>query len=132
MQTPRFWREIDQRYNLKGVRCGNCGHVMFPAKSLCPKCRHASIGKLTPQRFQGNGVVETFTVVHSAPEAFDTQAPYIMAIIKLDEGPRLTAQVVDAKAEDVAIGMRVRKTFRRISEEGPGGVIQYGYKFVPA
>ncbi|MGQ0537248.1 MAG: Zn-ribbon domain-containing OB-fold protein [Methanobacteriota archaeon] len=130
--TPRFWREIDQRYNLKGAQCGNCNHILFPAKSLCPKCRHLSVGKLKPYKFKGTGTVETYTVVHSPPAGFEMQTPYVIALIKLDEGPTLTGQIVDVKPDAVQIGTRVKSTFRRIADEGEAGIIQYGYKFVPA
>lgn len=131
-QAPRFWRSIDQRYNLEGVKCGNCGQAIFPARTLCPKCRHLSIGKLAPLCFSGQGVVESFTVVHSPPQGYELQAPYAMAIIHLDEGPRVTAQVVDVKPEKVRIGTRVHMVFRRINQDGESGVIHYGYKFAPA
>ncbi|HWG91719.1 MAG TPA: Zn-ribbon domain-containing OB-fold protein [Candidatus Thermoplasmatota archaeon] len=129
MSIPRFWREIDQRYNLKGVKCGNCGHHFFPARTMCSACRHESIGKLAPVTFSGNGTVETCSVVHNGPAGFEDQTPYVMAIIKLDEGPRITAQIVDCAPDQVGIGTRVRKVFRRINEEGDAGVIHYGYKF---
>lgn len=130
MQTPRFWREIDERYAMKGVRCGKCQSVLFPSRTLCPKCRHESVGKLTPYKLSGFGTVEAITIVHSPPAGFELQAPYALALIRMDEGPRVTAQVVDTKAENVAVGMKVKAVFRRINEEGESGVIQYGYKFV--
>lgn len=130
MAVPRFWREAGERYNLKGAKCTNCGNVLFPARSLCPKCRHASVGKLVPQSFSGEGVVESFTTIHTPPAGFELQAPYVLAIVKLAEGPLVTAQVVDLPPEDVRVGMRVRKAFRRINQDGEAGVIHYGYKFV--
>lgn len=132
MQTPRFWREIEERYTLKGVKCENCGCVLFPTRTLCPQCRHASVGKLKPFQLGGTGVVEGVTTVHAPPAGFELQSPYLLAIIKLDEGPRVTAQIVDAKPDQVDVGTRVRAVFRRINEEGEAGVIQYGYKFVRA
>ena len=57
-------------------------------------------------------------------------APYVLAIIQLDEGPRLTAQV-DCKPEEIYIGMRVKAAFRKILEEGEDGIIHYGTKFIP-
>ncbi len=56
--------------------------------------------------------------------------PYVLAIVQLDEGPRLTAQIV-CDPLDVKIGMRVRSVFRKLGEEGQDGVIYYGTKFVP-
>ncbi|HEV8361082.1 MAG TPA: Zn-ribbon domain-containing OB-fold protein [Candidatus Thermoplasmatota archaeon] len=131
-QAPRFWRSIEQRYNLEGVQCGNCGERIFPARTLCPKCRHRSLGKLTPFVFSGEGTVQTFTVVHSPPQGYELQAPYVMAVIELAEGPRLTAQVVDVEHELVEVGMKVQRVFRRINQDGESGVIHYGYKFRPA
>lgn len=130
VQTPRFWREIDERYCLKGVKCGHCGAVLFPTRTLCPKCRHESYGKLTPFKLRGEGVVEGVTTVHAPPAGFELQAPYLLALVRLAEGPRVTAQIVDAKPAQVAVGTKVRAVFRRINEEGESGVIQYGYKFV--
>lgn len=132
MQTPRFWREIDERYTLKGVKCGNCQTIHFPSRTLCPKCRHASVGRLLPYRLSGVGVVEAFTTVYSPPAGFELQAPYVLALVRLEEGPRITAQVVDAKPDNVSIGTKVRAVFRRINTEGEAGVVQYGYKFVLA
>lgn len=132
MTIPRFWREIDARYNLKGMECGNCANVFFPVRSLCPKCRHASVGKLKEKAFTGNGAIESFTIVHAPPAGFELQAPYAIAIVRLDEGPRVTAQIVDASREQLRVGARVRKVFRRINEEGDAGVVHYGYKFAVA
>lgn len=132
MQTPRFWREIDERYALKGVKCGNCNSVLFPSRTLCPHCRHASVGKLSTYKLSGKGVVDAVTVIYSPPSGFELQAPYTLAIIKMDEGPKITAQVTDAKPGSVSVGTPVRAVFRRINEEGEAGVVQYGYKFVVA
>ncbi len=72
----------------------------------------------------------TYTVIRSASEQFENITPYVLAIIQLDEGPRLTSQVV-AKPEEVAVGTRVKAVFRRIMTDGDSGVIHYGTKFVP-
>ena len=130
MNTPRFWREIDERYALKGVQCGHCNDILFPSRTLCPKCRHASYGKLTPHKLSGVGKVEAVTTVHTPPAGFELQAPYLLAIVKMDEGPRITTQIVDAKPGQVDVGDKVRAVFRRINTEGEAGVVQYGYKFV--
>lgn len=130
-QGPRFWRSIDQRYNLEGVQCGNCNQAIFPPRALCRKCRHLSVGKLKPMQLSGEGTVLSFTVVHSPPAGYELQAPYTMAVIQLAEGPRITAQVVDIDPAKVKRGMAVSKVFRRINQDGEAGVIHYGYKFRP-
>ncbi len=129
--VARFWREIPQRYNLIGNKCGSCGKVFFPPREACPDCRRKSMGKMKDFKLSGKGEVITYTIIHVGPEAFEEQVPYPVAIIKLDEGPCVTAQIVDCDIEDVKIGMKVESTFRKIQEDGYIGAIYYGYKFKP-
>ena len=82
-------------------------------------------------RLSGDGVVETYTIICEAPEKFEGQAPYPIAIIKLKEGPKITAQLVDCNLDDIKIGMKVKSTFRKIQDDGYVGAIYYGYKFKP-
>ncbi len=82
-------------------------------------------------KLRGKGGIVTYTIIHVGPEAFEEQVPYPVAIIKLEEGPQITAQIVDCNIDDVKIGMKVEDTFRRIQEDGYTGAIYYGYKFKP-
>lgn len=129
--VPRFWREIPQRYNLIGNKCGSCNRIFFPPREACPYCRRKSIGKMMDFKLSGKGKVVTYTIINVAPENFEEQVPYPVAIIKLDEGPCITAQIVDCNPNDVKIGMKLESTFRRIQEDGYIGAIYYGYKFKP-
>ena len=130
--VPRFWREILQRYNLIGNQCNKCEKVFFPPRESCPKCRRKSMGKMKDFKLSGDGEVLTYTIIYEASEKFEGQAPYPLAIIQLKEGPKITAQIVDCKIEDVKIGMKVKSTFRKIQDDGYVGAIYYGYKFKPA
>jgi scaffold protein (connect acetoacetyl-CoA thiolase and HMG-CoA synthase) len=134
MSIARFWRETPRRYNLGGSKCSNCGTVYFPPRAVCPACpRHRqSIEKMVPFQLSGKGEVISYTIVHDAAEGFELQVPYVVALVKTDEGPVLTGQIVDIDPVDVTIGLRVRATFRKLREEGKAGVIHYGYKFAPA
>ena len=80
-------------------------------------------------KLMGKGEIVTYTIIHVAPENFEEQVPYPVAIIKLKEGPQITAQIVDCNIDEVKIGMKVENTFRRIQEDGYTGAIYYGYKF---
>jgi hypothetical protein len=130
--VPRFWREIPQRYNLIGNQCGACNKIYFPPRESCPYCRRKSMDKMKNVKLSGKGKIITYSIIHVAPEQFEGQAPYPIAVIKLDEGARITAQIVDCDIDDVKIGMRVQSTFRKIQEDGNIGAIYYGYKFKPA
>ncbi|MCI4347829.1 MAG: OB-fold domain-containing protein, partial [Thermoplasmata archaeon] len=68
---------------------------------------------------------------HEAANGFEMLVPYALAIVQTVEGPLLTGQVVNIRPEDLQIGLKVRATFRKLREEGPAGVIHYGYKFAP-
>ncbi|NLI73670.1 MAG: Zn-ribbon domain-containing OB-fold protein [Euryarchaeota archaeon] len=131
MAVARFWRENASRYNLIGTKCGVCERVYFPPRSVCPTCHRASIGKMEPFKLKGEGEVLTFSIVHEAPSQMEMQKPYVIAIVEMDEGVRITGQIIDAELDDVAIGMKVRTTLRKVSDEGDAGVIHYGYKFMP-
>ncbi|MCL5437996.1 MAG: Zn-ribbon domain-containing OB-fold protein [Candidatus Thermoplasmatota archaeon] len=129
-ELSSVWRESNHRYRLVAHKCGNCSTVYFPPRDICLKCHRESIGKMKEFELSGKGEIESFTVVHDVPPAFVRQRPYFLALIKLDEGPTVTAQIVDCEASELEIGKRVRAVFRRIREDGKSGVIEYGYKFV--
>ena len=131
MTVARFWRENAERYNLIGCKCGNCGKILFPSRAVCPDCHRLSLGKMEEFKLKGEGEILTFSIVHDAPSHLELQKPYIMAMIETSEGVRITAQIIDCDPADVYIGMKVRATMRKISEEGASGIIHYGYKFTP-
>jgi len=128
MAVPRLWRHIPARYNLIGTECKGCGELYFPPRIMCPTCRRD--GKIVERKFKGTGEVVTYTVIYSASTAFRGQTPYVLAIVKLDEGPCLTGQIV-CDPDEARIGMKVRPVFRKLGEDGPGGIIYYGTKFAP-
>ncbi len=131
MAIPRFWREINSRYNLIGTKCGSCGDIDFPSRTVCAKCGRKSIGKMERLPLSGHGTVVSYTVVHDAPKGFETTTPYVLAIVELEEGARLTAQIIDCAPDEIGIGMPVSSTFRRLGQEGQSGILYYGYKFRP-
>jgi uncharacterized protein len=123
----RGWRHIPERYNLIGSKCSQCGKVFFPKRVLCPECRRK--GKIEDMKFNGDGKIHTYSVIHTPTDDFKTLAPYVVAIIELDEGAHITSQIVDCDINNVEIGDKVEMVFRKIKEEGEDGVISYGYKF---
>lgn len=131
MAVPRFWRKLKNLYNLVGTRCEKCGGYYYPPRNICPKCRTS--GEIVPFKFGGTGEVVTYTIVHSAAKGFEKQVPYALAIIKLDEGPKLTTQIVcdSSKIDTIHIGIKVKTVFRKLGEESERGMIYYGTKFAP-
>jgi len=126
MTVPRFWREQQSRYNLVGSHCKTCGTYYYPVRNLCPECRRN--GNIEQHKFKGNGKIVTYTVTHTTSDDFNDLVPYALAIVELDEGPRLTTQIVD-EPDKVAIGKRVHSVFRKLGSDGADGIIYYGTKF---
>ena len=127
-QAPRFWRSIPQRYNLLGTHCSSCDEYFFPPRNVCPNCRRDA--HMEEHTFKGTGTIITYTTIYNATEDFERLTPYHLAIIQLDEGPRVTGQIVSSP-DGVKIGMRVRPVFRILGKEGDRGIIYYGTKFAP-
>ncbi len=129
MPTPsRYWREIPQRYRLEAGKCAKCGFVCFPPRLICPQCGGREFAKT---KLSESGKILTYTIIRVAPHQYVDQTPYAVGIAEMDDGVKLTAQIVDCPFEDLKIGIRVKIEFRKIYEEGEAGVIYYGYKFVP-
>ena len=128
MSVARFWRKIPQRYNMLGTKCETCGRHFFPPRTFCPDCRRA--GKIVDYKFVGLGTIVTYSVIHTASEQYEALTPYVIAIVKLDEGPQITTQIV-CRPDQVKIGMKVKSAFRKIATDGASGIIHYGTKFVP-
>jgi len=128
MQLPSYRRTTKQRMSLVGEICPDCGVKLFPPRDVCPACGGPA---KTPYTFSGRGTVYSYTTMHSAPEGFEEQTPYVVALVKLQEGPVVTAQITDATPEEVSIGMPVEMVTRRMYSHGQEGIIVYNYKFRP-
>jgi uncharacterized OB-fold protein len=130
MEVPRHWRLKKQRYALVGEVCPHCETKIFPPRDVCPECGGEA---KTAYAFSGKGEVYSFTRMGNAPAGFEEQAPYTVALIKLQEGPIVTAQLTDLGNQEVQIGMPVEMVTRKLrSDDGEKGILVYGYKFRPA
>jgi uncharacterized protein len=77
------------------------------------------------------GSIVTFTTVFVPPSGFESQSPYVVAVVSLEHGRSYTAQLVDYEEKHLHIGQRVITVLRRTRDPGIEGVIPYGIKFVP-
>lgn len=128
MEISRHWRLQHQRYGLIGEVCPHCEIKVFPPRDICPNCAEES---KTEFKFSGKGEVYSYTIVHEAPEGFEGSVPYTVALVKLIEGPMITAQLTDIDINKVEIGMPVEMVTRKLREDGDNGILIYGYKFRP-
>src|SRR5690606_20079445 len=76
------------------------------------------------------GTLYSYTVITEAPAGYDEQAPYIVGLIQLNDGPMVTAQITDVDGA-LSIGDAVEMVTRKLTTEGTRGMIVYGYKFRP-
>ena len=112
--TGPYWAAAREE-RLVMPHCGDCGHYHFYPKTLCPKCSSA---QLEWKQCSGNAVVYSFTVIHRAPSpAFAALVPYVVATVKLAEGPHLMTNVIGCAPDAVRIGMPVRVVFRKMSDD---------------
>ena len=129
MEISRHWRIKKQRYNLVGEVCPHCDARIFPPRDICPECGNEA---KTTYTFSGRGEVYSYTTVYDPPAGYEEQAPYTVALIKLQEGPLVTAQITDLGENPVEIGMPVEMVTRKLRNDGgEKGIIVYGYKFRP-
>ena len=125
----RSWRLKQQRYGLVGEVCPHCDAKIFPPRDVCPNCGDEA---KTLYTFSGKGEVFSYTTIYEAPSGFDSNAPYTVALVKLEEGPMVTAQLTDLGEQPVEIGMPVEMVTRKMRNDGDErGLIVYGYKFRP-
>jgi uncharacterized OB-fold protein len=134
VSIPTYSRSIPQRYSLIAGKCKSCGAINLPRGVNCLKCGRTLDSE--PVKLSGKGRIYCFTVISrggSPPEFVIQQnlvGAYPVAVIELDEGPKIVAQMTDCKPEELKIGLAVESTFRRIYDDD--GMIRYGVKFRPA
>jgi len=121
LTSQPFWAGCREG-RLRLQRCGACRQFLFAPRPACPHCGGAD---LAWSDVSGRGRVFSFTVVHRAPsEAFRAQVPYVVAIVELEEGVRLLANVVGCAPADVRVGMPVRAVFEPVTADIGGPKFQ--------
>ena len=122
MQLAKHWRLKSQRYRLEAVRNRETGEVHFPPPAVTGP-QHESM------RLSGLGEVWSLSEIRNGMEEFG--GSYIVALVKLAEGPLVTAQLTDIEPSAARIGLPVEMVTRKLRDLGPEGLLVYGYKFRP-
>ena len=107
----RFFEEA-RSGRLTGIRCGRCGALALPPKEFCPTCQQR---QWEPVPLSGAGIVTSFTVIRIPPRGLAPDAPYAVAVVKLDEGVSLLGRVIDIPLEALKTGLPVK--FRALVAE---------------
>ncbi|MEN8376227.1 MAG: OB-fold domain-containing protein [Gemmatimonadota bacterium] len=109
--TAPFW-EACRRGRLEVPACADCGHRFLPAGPCCPRCWSP---RLASHEVSGRGCIFSF-VVYRRTYHPGMPAPYVVALIELDEGPRLISNIVGCAPEEVAVDMPVQLRFEEAGD----------------
>jgi uncharacterized OB-fold protein len=99
-----FFEEV-RAGRLTGIRCSGCGLLALPPKTLCPTCQKR---QWEPVPLAGTGTVTSFTVIRIPPRGRAAEAPYAVAMVRLEEGVNLLGRVVDIPFDALGTGLPVR------------------------
>jgi len=97
---------------LLGLKCNSCDSITTPPKMTCQECGGTDLDIVELSK---KGKIETFTVVNVAPEGRENEVPYIICLVKLDEGPWIMGNLIDidpTKANMDLIDKEVKAGFR--------------------
>jgi uncharacterized OB-fold protein len=111
-----------RRGDLMIRRCRACGAAMWAASHsgslpVSPRCLTCFSTELDWEAASGSASLYSFVIVHQPYPGFQDDVPYNVALVDLDEGPRILSQVVDCANDDLAIGMPLEVTFERRSDD---------------
>src|SRR5882672_3893796 len=112
-ETQHFW-DGTQAGELRLQRCDGCRHVYFPPRPFCPKCASRAVSM-----FKSSGKAKLFSyVIHHRP-APGFAPPYAIAVVELDEGPRMMTNIVACPQtpEALVLDMPLEVTFEKMDDE---------------
>ena len=111
--TQPYW-DAARRDELVVQHCVDCGQRPFPPRAHCPQCGSAA---LEWRGVSGRGTVYTFTIAHRPPHpVFSDQCPLAIAVVELEEGPRMISNIVGCDPADIEVGMAVQVAFEQIDD----------------
>ena len=113
-ESRGYWEAL-QRHELYFQRCADCRLDRFPPRALCPACLSAAVEWV---RASGRATVYSYTVTYQnqAP-GYRDELPYVLAVVQLEEGPRLMTNLIDCAPDAVRIGMAVMVAFVDVTPE---------------
>lgn len=109
-----FWDGC-KRGKLRMQRCSACGHIRYPISHVCPKCLCYEFDWTD---LSGRGEVFSYVVFYQLyNKAFADDIPYNVALVQLEEGPRMYSNIAGVDNDDVKVGDKVRVTFEAVTDE---------------
>ncbi|MFL6206325.1 MAG: Zn-ribbon domain-containing OB-fold protein [Acidimicrobiales bacterium] len=115
-ETAPFWAGLGDGRLLLPV-CDACGHHIWYPRGWCPVCGNDEV---TWTEHSGRGTVYARTILHRSMGPWAEAAPFVIAYVELDEGPRVLTNVVVEEPTDVAVGAAVEAVFVPVAEPVDG------------
>ena len=111
--TQPYW-DAARREELVVQQCEDCDGHLFPPRAHCPACGSPRLAWLP---VSGRGEIYTYTLAHRPPHpVLAEQCPIAIAVVELEEGPRMISNVIDCAPGDLAVGMPVQVAFEAIDD----------------
>ena len=112
--TAEYWAAArEHRFVIQ--RCNSCGEHQFYPRGVCSHCQSS---ELEWREASGNGTIYSYSVNHRAPHpGFADDLPFVLAIVELEEGPRMMTNIVVSDPDSVTIGMAVTVTFDDVTDQ---------------
>jgi uncharacterized OB-fold protein len=114
-ETREYWEGL-KRGELRIQRCRDCGKAYFFPRPFCPQCSSKDVEWFTAS---GRGRLYSYIIVHRGARGFEDWTPYVIAVVQLDEGPRMMTNIVGVEPtpENLPVDMPVEVTFERQSDD---------------
>ena len=111
--TQPYW-DAARRGELLVQQCGECDQRPFPPRAHCPDCGSVD---LQWRPVSGRGTVYTFTIARRPPHpVFADHCPMAIAVVELEEGPRMISNILGCDPAAVEIGMAVEVSFEELDD----------------
>jgi uncharacterized OB-fold protein len=121
IETEEFWDGCAAGKLLLPT-CDDCGEANWYPRMVCPFCASMSVNYVESS---GLGTVYSYTVVRRGSGPFREKAPYMLAMIELDDGPIMMSNVVGTDPESIEVGMPVEVTFERAGDDGEDAIPRF-------
>ena len=93
---------------LMATKCNKCGTLLLPPRPVCTNCFSEDFEWV---ELKGKGKLLTYTVIHVAPPQFQSMTPYVVGIVKLEDGPNLPGMIRGIEPEKIKVGMDLTVDF---------------------
>ena len=115
-ETKPFWDGLREQ-KLMLPKCGDCGRAFFYPRIICPHCQSRNVGWI---QGSGRGKLHSFEIAYQTiSRAFKVKPPYVLAMIELEEGPRMLSNLIDIEPDPKKIrcDMPVEVVYEKLNDE---------------